>query len=164
MSFSFSNPQLPLFPLYSTDKRLEYPHYNRVDPHNMPSDLYEYERFYLAPVKNRTDKETPERYRQRAFAMYCWQGTFPRILKAYATQREVPVGLTGCKLDESFKKTGDYHIFRSEVSADGKKFAPVEVICVSFPQPTHVIYVHTFVQSAESCFGRISSNSFWYNY
>lgn len=104
-----------------------------MDAHNMPEDLYEYERFYLAPVELRTEKETPERFRQRAFAMYCWQGPFPRILKAFSEHHELPVGLTGCDVNESFKKTGDYHIFRSEVSAEGKKFAPVEVICVSSP-------------------------------
>jgi hypothetical protein len=102
-----------------------------MDPHNMPDDLYEYERFYLAPVELRTEKETPERFRQRSFAMYCWHGPFPRILKAYALTHELPVGLQGCDVNEEFKKTGDYHIFRSEVSAAGKKFAPCEVICVS---------------------------------
>jgi hypothetical protein len=103
----------------------------RVDPHIMPPDIYEYERFYLAPCELRTEKETAEGFRQRQFAMYCYHGPFPRILRAWAEKHELPVGLTGCDINESSKKTGDYHIFRSEVSADGKKFAPCEVICVS---------------------------------
>ena len=103
----------------------------RVDPHNMPSDIYEYERFYLAPCELRTPQETPERFRQRQFAMYCSRGPFPQILGAWAEKHELPVGLTGCDINERFKKTGGYFIFRSEVSADDKKFAPCEVICVS---------------------------------
>jgi len=99
-----------------------------MDPHNMPPELYEWERNYLAPI----DLDTPERYRQRTFSMYCYHGPFPRVLRAWAIQHELPVGLIGCDVNESFKQTGDYHIFRSAVSADGKKFAPVEIICVSF--------------------------------
>jgi hypothetical protein len=95
----------------------------------MPPEVYEWERNYIAPI----DPDTPERYRQRAFAMYCYQGPLPRVLRAWAIQNELPVGLTGCDLNEPFKQVGDYHIFRSGVSADGEKFAPVEIICVSPP-------------------------------
>lgn len=98
----------------------------------MPSDIYEYDRCYLAPIELRTEQETPERYRQRSFAMYCYdQRPRPRVLKAWAIQHELPFGLTGFDVNERFKRSGDYHIFRSEVSADGKKFSPVEVLCVS---------------------------------
>ena len=146
---------------------LEYPHYNRMDPHNMPPGVYEWERFYLAPVEQKTEKETPERFRQRAFSMYCWQGHFPPVMKAYAKRHEVPVGLAGCDVNESFKKTGDYHIFRSGVSADGKKFAPVEVICVSFPL-IHSLhsskFPHSLTRCAQFSIRRLSSVTIWFNY
>lgn len=110
-----------------------------MDPHDLPNDIYEWERCYLAPVELRTEQETPERYRQRSFAMYCYyQRPRPQVLKAWAIQHEVPVGLTGFDVNEHFKRSGDYHIFRSEVSADGKKFSHVEVICVSLPAYTNL--------------------------
>ena len=57
---------------------------------------------------------------------------FPPVLKAWAKAQPTPTGLQGFNLDEMYvKKTGDYYIFRSEVSAGGRPFAPVEVICVS---------------------------------
>ena len=101
-----------------------------MDPHAMPPESFEYDRCYLSPVESRTEKETRERYRQRAFSMYCWHGSFPPILNSWATRNELPVGLTGFDVNERFKKTGDYHIFRSEVSANGKPFPHCEVICV----------------------------------
>jgi hypothetical protein len=108
-----------------------------MDPHAMPPESFEYDRCYLSPVESRTEKETRERYRQRAFSMYCWHGSFPPILNSWATRNELPVGLTGFDVNERFKKTGDYHIFRSEVSANGKPFPRCEVICVGF-----LLYYH----------------------
>jgi hypothetical protein len=101
----------------------------------MPDDVFEYERWYLSPVEDRTEKETPERYRQRAFAMYCWHGPFPEVMKSCVSRHGLPEGLPGFDVNERFKKTGDYHIFRSEISADGKKFSSVEVLCVSLLPP-----------------------------
>jgi hypothetical protein len=103
-----------------------------MDPHNMPDDLYEWDRWYLSPVESRTELETRERFRQRNFSMYAWHGPFPGVLESWAKKNELPVGLTGFDVSERFKKTGDYHIFRSEVAANGKNFPTCEVICVSF--------------------------------
>ena len=99
----------------------------------MPTDIYEYEIDYLPP-SGYERPEPAERHRQRMFSIFCGDRAicFPPVLIAWAKAQQTPSGLQGFQLDEMYvKKTGDYYIFRSEVSAGGRPFAPVEVICVS---------------------------------
>lgn len=73
-----------------------------------------------------------ELHRQKTFSMYCFSGQFPEIRNAWVKKVESRAGTCADGLQEaSAKVAGDYHIFRSEVSATGK-FCPSEVITVSF--------------------------------
>jgi MYND finger len=67
--------------------------------------------------------ESPERFRQRAFSVSCSTGPFPQILLAWARKMN-------CNMDNAvnstdwFKKTGDYAIFRSEVTGPVGRYNP----------------------------------------
>jgi hypothetical protein len=72
--------------------------------------------------------ESPERFRQRAFSMYCSSGPFPKLFMAWMMNSAVI--LTGQQdqhaidPNETVKRTGDYAIFRSNVTLDSPRSNP----------------------------------------
>jgi hypothetical protein len=60
--------------------------------------------------------DSPEKFRQKTFMMYCPGDSFPKILKAWGRREsnEIPEGVD---VDENGKQTGSYFVFRSEKTA-----------------------------------------------
>ncbi|CZR52780.1 uncharacterized protein PAC_02657 [Phialocephala subalpina] len=69
-----------------------------------------------------------ELFRQKTFSVYCFTGVFPEICKAWAKKSSDRADVYPADLDEPSQKiSGDYHIFRSEISASGQS-SPTEVL------------------------------------
>jgi hypothetical protein len=68
-------------------------------------------------------REGPERFRQRAFSMFCSTGPFPKILLAWARKMNYSLDTT-VNANDWFKKTGDYAIFRSDVTGQPNRYNP----------------------------------------
>lgn len=101
---------------------LNYPASERAAYHNLPQQ-YLYVKDPLYQVDG--PRESPEKFRQRTFAMYCSSGPFPNLLQAWTKVHGVPQNLEGRDISESTqKRTGDYYIFRSRQTADGLRPNP----------------------------------------
>ena len=93
----------------------------RLIQHNL-SDDYIYERKPIAALDGFTDP--PERLRQKAFSMYCYSGQFPKLYKTWAKKHQEVQVPPGFDENESIKKTGDYAVFRSEVTGGASRNNP----------------------------------------
>lgn len=69
--------------------------------------------------------ESPERFRQRAFSMHCSSGAFPRLFMAWIKKSNVllPSSLQ-IDLNETIKRTGDYAVFRSNLTLNPPRNNP----------------------------------------
>lgn len=92
----------------------------RLFPTNLPQPIRQ-SMTTLNPPPNMI--ETPEKFRQRTFSMFCSTGPFPQILLAWARKMNYNLEATVNGTDW-FKKTGDYAIFRSEVTGLEHRFNP----------------------------------------
>ncbi|KAE8444432.1 hypothetical protein EG329_000523 [Mollisiaceae sp. DMI_Dod_QoI] len=93
-----------------------------------PPNHYVYDKHAILTLQKWEEPPSRELFRQKTFSMYCFSGRFPEICKAWAKKFSHRADTYPANFDErSVKFTGDYHIFRSEVSAAGQ-FSPVEVI------------------------------------
>lgn len=107
---------------------------NRLTAFNPPATIV----FEQRPIQyyDRSE-ETPGKFRQRCYHMYAFAGMFPEVVQAWGlkgpTEAERIARFT---LEGNLKKTGQYYIFRSAISARGAVPIPVEVICVRF----HSVY------------------------
>ncbi|KAG9233918.1 hypothetical protein BJ875DRAFT_463008 [Amylocarpus encephaloides] len=90
--------------------------YHDLTPH------FIYEKDPIMPLDSSI--ETPEKFRQKAFSMYCRSGPFPAILKAWAKRNPGEMSLDGLDILEMQKRTGDYHVFRSSATASGVRYNP----------------------------------------
>lgn len=75
--------------------------------------------------------EPPARFRQRAFAMFCSYGAFPKLYEAWARKERVSAHVVSRdpNASEWYKKPGDYAIFRSEqTGGNGRKNPTADVI------------------------------------
>lgn len=61
-------------------------------------------------------RDPPHRFRQKMFSMYCYFGRFPKLYKTWAKRFDSLSMIPGFDENESIKKTGDYVVFRSEVT------------------------------------------------
>lgn len=82
-------------------------------------------------------------YRQKAFAMHCNQGPFPKLLAAWARKNGLLRTLGESEIDEANKQTGSYFIFKSSLSSDGYRTNPDStVICtIKFNSDDHMVEV-----------------------
>ena len=91
---------------------MNYPASDRAAYHNLPSTFFVY---VLNPIMPGLGYlETPERFRQKAFSMYCSSGSFPKLFRCW--MKKSGIILTAqphSDLNEKAKRTGDYAIFRS---------------------------------------------------
>ncbi|RDL40315.1 uncharacterized protein BP5553_00294 [Venustampulla echinocandica] len=91
---------------------------------SMVPNTYIYE--YNPPFQmDRHPVESPEKFRQRAFSIYCHSGPFPPLMEAWAKSRNSVMDLDSVVVSETRKITGDYHVFRSNATTDGPRYNPV---------------------------------------
>jgi hypothetical protein len=78
---------------------LNYPQSQRLSEFNLPP-VYIFEQF---PIKSLFGVDSPEKFRQKVFSMYCHSGPFPEVMRAWAKQYP----FHGQDLNETrWKKTG----------------------------------------------------------
>lgn len=81
-----------------------------------------YEQNPLAALDGLPDP--PYKARQKAFSIYSYSGQFPKLYKAWAKKfTNLPV-VPGFDENESFKKTGQYAVFRSEITGGPSRNNP----------------------------------------
>jgi hypothetical protein len=91
-----------------------YPAPGRVRSHaNLPSE-YVYFQDPIMPMHPSQDSR--EKFRQKTFMMFCFEGAFPQILRAWGRRagNTIPRGVD---IEETGKKTGSYYVFRSTATA-----------------------------------------------
>lgn len=97
-----------------------------------PPSQYVYDKDALFTIQELGNRSR-ELHRQKTFSMYCFSGPFPEVCNAWMKKHESRAGTYPADFSEeaSGKKiTGDYHVFRSEVSTPGQ-VCPSEVLTVS---------------------------------
>jgi hypothetical protein len=86
---------------------------DRAAFYNLPSTFFVYIQNPIVPEFSYL--ETPERFRQRAFSMYCSSGPFPKLYQSWMKRPDVILTpQTSLDPNEDFKRTGDYAVFRSD--------------------------------------------------
>jgi hypothetical protein len=93
---------------------MQCPASQRLIHHNLLADFI-YEQNPIAPLDGLPDP--PCRLRQKTFSMYCYSGQFPKLYKAWAKKLKDLPSIPGFDENESIKKTGDYAVFRSKITA-----------------------------------------------
>jgi hypothetical protein len=87
---------------------------DRAAYYNLPASHFIY---IINPIMPMLDylPETPERFRQKVFSMYCSSGPFPKLLMAWMKKANVvyPSHWQNMDLSEMAKRSGDYAVFRS---------------------------------------------------
>ena len=102
---------------------LRYPAIDRSAYHNLPSQYFTYVLNPITPMLGYL--ETPERFRQRTFSMYCGSGTFPKLLPALMKKSKIVCPTEqGMDTDEAAKRTSDYTVFRSSALGAGPRNNP----------------------------------------
>jgi hypothetical protein len=107
---------------------MNYPASSRATYYNLPTKYFVY---ILNPIMPRLDYfETPERFRQKAFSMYCSTGSFPTIFMAWMKKASVTYPSPQLSdIREAAKRTGDYVVFRSNATGSPTRNNPnAEVI------------------------------------
>jgi hypothetical protein len=69
-------------------------------------------------------RDPPYRFRQKMFSLYCYSGRFPKLYKTWGKRSNSLSTMPGFDENESIKKTGDYVIFRSEVTGRAPRHNP----------------------------------------
>jgi hypothetical protein len=110
---------------------INYPASERMLGHTLLPQEYVYETNPIMSLLPHSD--SAEKFRQKAFSIYCHYGPFPKLLRAWAKRTPVPPGLQVTDMDDFQKRTGDYHVFSSRATALGPRCNPsADVIFVSF--------------------------------
>jgi len=109
---------------------INYPASERMLGHTLLPREYVYE---INPIMSLLPhSDSAEKFRQKAFSIYCHYGPFPKLLRAWAKRNPVPPGLQVADMDDFQKRTGDYHVFSSRATALGPRCNPrANVIFVS---------------------------------
>lgn len=108
---------------------MNFPASQRLAFHNLPVQLI-YEKEPIMSISG--FPQSPEQFRQKAYMMYCHSGPFPATLAAWARRNSAESSLQGIDILERQKRTGDYHVFRSELTSVGPRCnAGADVIFVS---------------------------------
>lgn len=105
---------------------MQYPASQREIHHKLPLHVI-YEQNPISPLDG--SRDTSYRLRQKTFSMYCFSGQFPKLYKTLAKRfKDLPV-VPGFDEKESIKKTGDYAVFRSEVTGGASRVNPNADVC-----------------------------------
>ena len=109
--------------LHHASHCVKYPAFDRATYYNLPPHYFTYVSNPITPMLGYM--ESPERFRQRAFSMYCSSGPFPKLLMAWMKKSTFihPIE-QGMDITEAFKKTGDYTVFRSTALGAGPRNNP----------------------------------------
>jgi hypothetical protein len=95
---------------------------------------------------------SPECFRQRAFAMYCRSGQFPQLLRAWARKNSLVRNIDGHDLGESLNKTGHYFIFKSRVTGDGYRWNPDSTVLCTIKFTKSDVMRQVFTRCINACF------------
>ncbi|PQE32953.1 hypothetical protein CJF32_00001443 [Rutstroemia sp. NJR-2017a WRK4] len=95
---------------------------------------------------------SPEYFRQRAFAMYCRSGQFPQLLRAWARKSSLVRTIDGHDLGESLNKTGHYFIFRSRATGDGYRWNPDSTVLCTIKFTKSDVMKQVFTRCINVCF------------
>ena len=104
---------------------MNYPASDRAAFHRLPGTFI----YITNPIMSELGySESPERFRQKAFSMYCSSGLFPKLFMAWMKNSTVILadqqGQNAIDPNETEKRTGDYAIFRSNVTLDPPRNNP----------------------------------------
>lgn len=97
---------------------MNFPASQRLAFHNLPVQFI-YEQEPIMPISGLP--QSPEQFRQKAYMMYCHSGPFPATLQAWARRNSAESSLQGIDILERQKRTGNYHVFRSALTAVGPR-------------------------------------------
>jgi hypothetical protein len=87
--------------------------------HDIPEPTYEPNS--IVPLSGYD--ESAERFRQRAFSVYCSSGDFPRLFMAWAKKFNY-TRPQSFDVSESFKRTGEYAVFKSRATGPAQRSNP----------------------------------------
>jgi hypothetical protein len=91
----------------------------RYMTHDIPEPTYETNS--IVPLSGYD--ESAERFRQRAFSVYCSSGDFPRLFMAWAKKFNY-TRPQNFDVSESFKRTGEYAVFKSRATGPAQRSNP----------------------------------------
>lgn len=100
---------------------MQYPASQRLVQPDLPMDVV-YERDLMVALNGCPD--SPFRLRQKSFSIYCHSGQFPKLYKAWAKRTDEFQVESGFDANESIKKTGDYAVFRSDLTGGSVRGNP----------------------------------------
>ncbi|KAF7908573.1 uncharacterized protein EAF01_004328 [Botrytis porri] len=99
-----------------------------------------------------TSKKSIYAYRQKVFAMYCHNGPFPQVHKAWARRNNTLPTLPEQDAIEATKKTGSYFVFKSALTSNNNRMnLESTVICTIEFRPNDRM-LHAVDRCLESCF------------